>query len=67
MINPIKQGFVASSNLNATKTDKLKETKTEQAQKADNDRVSKIAEQIKNGSYKLDMKATANAIADSLI
>lgn len=65
MINPIQQSYVANTALNSSKTDR--ETKTNETQKAENDKVSKIAEQIKNGSYKLDMKATAKAVADSLI
>lgn len=67
MINPISQSYTAqtSSILNTNKTDK--ETKTNQTQKAENERVSKIAEQIKNGEYKIDLKATANSIADSLL
>ena len=67
MINPISQSYTAqtSSILNTNKTDK--ETKTNQTQKAENERVSKIAEQIKNGEYKIDLKATANFIADSLL
>lgn len=65
MINPIQQNYVANTALNSSKTDR--ETKTNETQKMENDKVSKIAEQIKNGSYKLDMKATAEAVADSLI
>lgn len=65
MINPIQQNYVANTALNSSKTDR--ETKTNETQKTENDKVSKIAEQIKNGSYKLDMKATAEAVADSLI
>lgn len=65
MINPIQQNYVANTALNSSKTDR--ETKTNETQKTESDKVSKIAEQIKNGSYKLDMKATAESIADSLI
>ena len=56
---------MANTTLNTTKTDK--ETKTNDTQKTENDKAARIAEQIKNGSYKIDTKATAQAIADSLI
>lgn len=66
MINPIQQTYVANmTTLNANKTEK--EVKTNDTQKTENDKASKIAEQIKNGTYKIDIKATATAIADSLI
>ncbi len=65
MINPIQQNYVTNSTLNTTRTNK--ETKTNDTQKMENDKVSKIAEQIKNGTYKIDTKATAEAIANSLI
>ncbi|TKX28305.1 flagellar biosynthesis anti-sigma factor FlgM [Campylobacter estrildidarum] len=65
MINPIQQGYVASSTLNTAQVNK--ETKTNDTQKTENDKVAKIAEQIKNGTYKIDTKATAAAIADSLM
>ncbi|EAH8788127.1 flagellar biosynthesis anti-sigma factor FlgM [Campylobacter jejuni] len=65
MINPIQQSYVANTTLNTTKTDR--ETKTNDTQKTENDKAARIAEQIKNGSYKIDTKATAQAIADSLI
>lgn len=56
---------MANTALNTNRIDK--ETKTNDTQKAENDKASKIAEQIKNGTYKIDTKATAAAIADSLI
>ncbi|MFY0746198.1 flagellar biosynthesis anti-sigma factor FlgM [Campylobacter sp. LH-2024] len=65
MINPIQQGYVASSTLNTVQTNK--ETKTNDTQKTENDKAAKIAEQIKNGTYKIDTRATTSAIADSLI
>ncbi|EAJ1207665.1 flagellar biosynthesis anti-sigma factor FlgM [Campylobacter coli] len=65
MINPIQQSYVANTALNTNRIDK--ETKTNDTQKTENDKASKIAEQIKNGTYKIDTKATAQAIADSLI
>ncbi|KAA6227454.1 MULTISPECIES: flagellar biosynthesis anti-sigma factor FlgM [unclassified Campylobacter] len=65
MINPVKQGFVAGSTLNTTKTDK--DLKTNQTQRSENDKLARIKEQVKSGSYQLDMNATANAMADSLI
>ncbi|ELZ6119589.1 flagellar biosynthesis anti-sigma factor FlgM [Campylobacter jejuni] len=54
MINPIQQSYVANTTLNTNRIDK--ETKTNDTQKTENDKASKIAEQIK-----------AAAIADSLI
>ncbi len=65
MINPIQQSYVANTTLNTNRIDK--ETKTNDTQKTENDKASKIAEQIKNGTYTIDTKATAAAIADSLI
>lgn len=65
MINPIQQSYVTNTTLNTNRIDK--ETKTNDTQKMENDKASKIAEQIKNGTYKIDTKATAVAIADSLI
>ncbi|HEC1884425.1 TPA: flagellar biosynthesis anti-sigma factor FlgM [Campylobacter jejuni] len=65
MINPIQQSYVTNITLNTNRIDK--ETKTNDTQKMENDKASKIAEQIKNGTYKIDTKATAVAIADSLI
>ncbi|AHW92472.1 flagellar biosynthesis anti-sigma factor FlgM [Campylobacter jejuni] len=65
MINPIQQSYVANTTLNTNRIDK--ETKTNDTQKTENDKASKIAEQIKNGTYKIDTKAMAAAIADSLI
>ncbi|EHE1084090.1 flagellar biosynthesis anti-sigma factor FlgM [Campylobacter jejuni] len=65
MINPIQQSYVANTTLNTNRIDK--ETKTNDTQKTENDKASKIAEQIKNGTYKIDTKAMASAIADSLI
>ena len=56
---------MANTTLNTNRIDK--ETKTNDTQKTENDKASKIAEQIKNGTYKIDTKATASAIADSLI
>ncbi|EAJ4942972.1 flagellar biosynthesis anti-sigma factor FlgM [Campylobacter jejuni] len=60
MINPIQQSYVANTALNTNRIDK--ETKTNDTQKTENDKASKIAEQIKNGTYKIDTKATAAAI-----
>lgn len=59
MINPIQQSYVANTALNTNRIDK--ETKTNDTQKTENDKASKIAEQIKNGTYKIDTKATAAA------
>ncbi|MDO4674191.1 flagellar biosynthesis anti-sigma factor FlgM [Campylobacter sp.] len=67
MINPIQQNYIANAS-NVHKTDKeTKETKTNEAQKTESSKASKIAEQIKNGTYELNLKATADAIADSLL
>lgn len=54
MINPIQQSYVANTALNTNRIDK--ETKTNDTQKTENDKASKIAEQIKNGTYKIDTK-----------
>ncbi|ARJ56000.1 flagellar biosynthesis anti-sigma factor FlgM [Campylobacter cuniculorum] len=65
MINSIQQSYVANAALNTNKTDK--ETKINETQKMENDKVSKIAQEVKDGTYKIDLKATASAMADSLI
>ncbi|TQR34562.1 hypothetical protein DMB92_00935 [Campylobacter sp. MIT 99-7217] len=66
MISGINQSYASSiNNANINKTDK--ESKTNETQKTENTKLAKIAEQIKNGEYKLDTKATAEAIADSLL
>ena len=65
MINSIQQSYVANAALNTNKTDK--ETKINETQKMENDKVSRIAQEVKNGTYKIDLKATASAMADSLI
>ncbi|MBM0637472.1 flagellar biosynthesis anti-sigma factor FlgM [Campylobacter sp. VicNov18] len=65
MINPVQQNHTVSTTLNTPKSEK--ETKTNNTQKTENDKVSKIAEQVKNGTYKIDVGATATAIADSLL
>lgn len=66
MINPVKQGYLSSiATVDTNKSDK--KIKLDNTQKTENEKVAKIAEQIKNGEYKIDLKATASAIADSLI
>ncbi|WP_297194010.1 flagellar biosynthesis anti-sigma factor FlgM [uncultured Campylobacter sp.] len=66
MINAVKQGFVASANI-SNSNQVSKEVRTEGTQRVENDRLSKIAQQIKNGEYKLDMGATSKAIADDFL
>ncbi len=66
MINPIKQSFVA--NVAPKKIEQEGKTnKTNEAGKVEEKKVSQIAEQIQNGEYELDTKATAQAITDSLL
>ena len=65
MINPVTQGF--TSNVSATKIEQNTQTRTNQSEKVENDKLSRIADQIKKGEYKLDLKATAQAITDSLL
>ncbi|MBK1964358.1 flagellar biosynthesis anti-sigma factor FlgM [Campylobacter novaezeelandiae] len=66
MINPVKQGYLSSiAAVDTNKSDK--KIKLDNTQKTENEKVAKIAEQIKNGEYKIDLKATASVIADSLI
>ncbi|AXP09068.1 flagellar biosynthesis anti-sigma factor FlgM [Campylobacter hepaticus] len=63
MINPIQNGgptLCPPSKVN-------KENKMESTQKTDNDKAKKIAEQIKDGTYTINLKGTADAIADALI
>lgn len=66
MINPITQSFAA--NVAPKKIDQESKTaKANEAGKTEDKKVSQIAEQIQKGEYKLDTKATAEAIADSLL
>lgn len=66
MINPITQSFV--SNVTPKKVEQeSKATKADETGKMENRKVSQIAEQIQSGTYRLDTKATAQAITDSLI
>lgn len=66
MINPITQSFVA--NVIPKKVEQEdKTTKTNEAGKMEDKKVSQIAEQIQKGEYKLNTRATAEAITDSLI
>ena len=43
-----------------------KETKANEATKVEDKKV-KIAKQLENGEYKLDLKATAQAVTDALL
>lgn len=65
MINPIKQNFIVSSSNIQNKESKAAKEATE-AQRLDT-KAANIKAAIKNGDYKLDMSATAKAIADSLL
>lgn len=66
MINAVKQGYASSvANTSLNRADR--EVKTNESQKSENDKLSRIAEQIKKGEYKLDTAATAESIADSLL
>ncbi len=65
MISSVKQGFVASTASSISGANK--ETKTSETQKTENDKVSRIAEQIKKGEYKFDLNLTAGAVAESLL
>ncbi|NDJ28020.1 hypothetical protein DMB95_07775 [Campylobacter sp. MIT 12-8780] len=65
MINALTQSFVGSTATNVSQLNK--ESKTNETQKTENERLSKLADQIKKGEYKLDMNATAQAISDSLL
>lgn len=66
MINGIKTSYVVST-ANQSVNANNKESKTNEAQKLDNDKLSRISQQIKSGEYKFDLNATASAIADSLL
>lgn len=66
MINPVTQSF--SSTVGSKQFDPAnREVKTNESVKVEDSRVSKIAEQIERGEYKVDLKATAQAVADALI
>lgn len=65
MINPVTQSFVRNT---ATKVEQSnKETKTNETEKVEDVKVSKIAKEIEKGEYKLDTKATAEAVTDALL
>ncbi len=65
MINPITQSFVKSTTTKVGQNGK--ETKANEVQKVEDERVSKIAKEVEKGEYKLDTKATAEAVTDSLL
>lgn len=65
MINGIQQSFIGSIATNTSQINK--DSKINETQKTENEKASKIAEQIKNGEYKLDLNVTAEAITDSLL
>lgn len=66
MINPVTQSFVA--NVAPKKIDQeSKANKTDETGKMEEKKVSQIAEQIQKGEYKLNTRATAEAITDSLL
>lgn len=64
MINPVTQSFVA--NVTSKQVEQNKETKANEATKVEDKKV-KIAKQLENGEYKLDLKATAQAVTDALL
>ncbi|GEM_PF-4212064 len=64
MINPVTQSFVA--NVASKQVEQNKETKANEATKVEDKKV-KIAKQLENGEYKLDLKATAQAVTDALL
>lgn len=64
MINPVTQSFVA--NVASKQVEQNKETKANGATKVEDKKV-KIAKQLENGEYKLDLKATAQAVTDALL
>ena len=64
MINPVTQSFVA--NVASKQVEQNKETKANEATKVEDKKV-KIAKQLENGEYKLDLKAIAQAVTDALL
>ena len=64
MMNPVTQSFVA--NVASKQVEQNKETKANEATKVEDKKV-KIAKQLENGEYKLDLKATAQAVTDALL
>lgn len=64
MINPVTQSFVATSV--GSKVEQNKETKANETTKVEDKKV-KIAQQLESGEYKLDLKATAEAVTDALM
>ncbi len=64
MISPVTQSFVATSV--GSKVEQNKETKSNEATKVEDKKV-KISQQLESGDYKLDLKATAQAVTDALL
>ncbi len=66
MINPVTQSFVANV---APKTidQENKANKANETGKMEEKKLSQIAEQIQKGEYKLNTRATAEAITDALL
>ena len=64
MINPVTQSFVA--NVASKQVEQNKETKANEATKVEDKKV-KIAKQLENGEYMLDLKAAAQAVTDALL
>ena len=54
------------ANVASKQVEQNKETKANEATKVEDKKV-KIAKQLENGEYKLDLKATAQAVTDALL
>ena len=57
--------FSSFTKVSQTKDNEKKEIKTENIGKSD--RVSELREMIKNGDYKIDIKSSAKAIAETIL
>jgi len=63
MINKINTAY----NLNIANTENIKVSKVEKTESKELSKVEKIKEEISNGTYKLDLNALSEKIAEELL
>lgn len=70
MLNSLSSSMVYSSQdimkPKATKSENVDKTEVKETKSTLSPKAAAIAEQIANGTYKIDLKSTANAIANEL-
>lgn len=67
MINRVTSSFGIGQNLVNKQNAPKKEQEIQDVSQKQESKASKIAKEIADGSYQLDMKKTANAILDTLV